>query len=528
MPRRDRPAARPSAALLPVVAVLAAGPSALADHPSWPLMGYDDLLARLSAPPTGEGVPIATIEAPDGGGDYRPNPNDSQFAGVSITPLSGSTGNSSHATTVGRYHYGSGWSMTPGVTDAYVWEAADWIQSGYLRFGQSGQAPAAPPFGIRVMNHSWVGAIGGANDLETLRRADYAIDTHRVPMTFGLPNAGDGAFPLMTATYNGIVVGRRDGDHRTGTTTVDGPGRQKPDLVAPGSTTSWATPMAGAALALLVETAATDPALADDPRADDPDVLKAVLMASATHEDQADGTWSNDPVTSGPDRGRTTTPLDPVMGAGTVQVDRAHRTLTGGRVAAAADPADAGDGCGPGWAAATLVPGGEAYVGLRLAEPAAELTIALAWERFIRINGLSSSLADLELELLRVDPAAGPVPLVGDPDRFAGGNVLSTSTVDNVEHLHVLGLDAGDYVVAIRRLDGITTASGAFGLAWWTDAAGAPPVAGDVDGDGQVGFTDLVEILAAWGTPGDCATDPSGDGTVGFDDLLVVLNGWTV
>jgi len=55
------------------------------------------------------------------------------------------------------------------------------------------------------------------------------------------------------------------------------------------------------------------------------------------------------------------------------------------------------------------------------------------------------------------------------------------------------------------------------------------PVFGDVHGDGQVGFADLVEVLAVWGPcpdPSDCIADLNGDGSVGFADLLIVLAEW--
>ena len=52
---------------------------------------------------------------------------------------------------------------------------------------------------------------------------------------------------------------------------------------------------------------------------------------------------------------------------------------------------------------------------------------------------------------------------------------------------------------------------------------------GDLDGDQQVGFTDLVAILAAWGPcPGGnpCAADLNGDLDVGFPDLVLLLANW--
>ena len=52
---------------------------------------------------------------------------------------------------------------------------------------------------------------------------------------------------------------------------------------------------------------------------------------------------------------------------------------------------------------------------------------------------------------------------------------------------------------------------------------------GDVDGDGLVGPTDLLALLAAWGGCGDgaCPADFDGDGIVGPDDLVVLLAGWS-
>ena len=52
--------------------------------------------------------------------------------------------------------------------------------------------------------------------------------------------------------------------------------------------------------------------------------------------------------------------------------------------------------------------------------------------------------------------------------------------------------------------------------------------AGDVNGDGQVGFADLLLVLARWGEDcGKCPEDLSGNGVVDFDDVLVLLTNWT-
>ncbi len=49
----------------------------------------------------------------------------------------------------------------------------------------------------------------------------------------------------------------------------------------------------------------------------------------------------------------------------------------------------------------------------------------------------------------------------------------------------------------------------------------------DLDGDGQVGVTDMLGLLGAWGTdPGRCPPDLDGDGTVAVTDFLQLLASW--
>ncbi|NNF41745.1 MAG: hypothetical protein HKN62_01630 [Phycisphaerales bacterium] len=48
----------------------------------------------------------------------------------------------------------------------------------------------------------------------------------------------------------------------------------------------------------------------------------------------------------------------------------------------------------------------------------------------------------------------------------------------------------------------------------------------DLDGSGDVGFADLLTILAAWGPCPGCPADLDGSGDVGFTDLLSALAAW--
>jgi len=51
----------------------------------------------------------------------------------------------------------------------------------------------------------------------------------------------------------------------------------------------------------------------------------------------------------------------------------------------------------------------------------------------------------------------------------------------------------------------------------------------DLTGDGVVDFSDLLQVLSAWGVcedPQACPADLSGDGLVDFTDLLTLLSAW--
>ena len=51
---------------------------------------------------------------------------------------------------------------------------------------------------------------------------------------------------------------------------------------------------------------------------------------------------------------------------------------------------------------------------------------------------------------------------------------------------------------------------------------------GDVAGNGNVGFDDLLLMISVWGPcpDGDCPADIDESGVVGFNDLTLLLNGW--
>jgi hypothetical protein len=54
----------------------------------------------------------------------------------------------------------------------------------------------------------------------------------------------------------------------------------------------------------------------------------------------------------------------------------------------------------------------------------------------------------------------------------------------------------------------------------------APPGPADLDGDGTIGVTDFLALLAAWGTNPGHSADFDGDGMVGVMDFLQLLAEW--
>src|SRR5690606_36630681 len=87
-----------------------------------------------------------------------------------------------------------------------------------------------------------------------LRRFDFLINRDNITAVVGVANGSGTALPnLMAHAYNAIAVGRSDGNHSACLTTLEsyGPGRTKPDIVAPQSTSSQATSTVSSAATML-------------------------------------------------------------------------------------------------------------------------------------------------------------------------------------------------------------------------------------------------------------------------------------
>lgn len=420
-------------------------------------IGFTALQNQLGASmPLGIGVSVAIVEASDGSGNYRVNTADPQLTGKTFQfPSGGSTGVSSHATTVGKYLFGTQ-SLAPRIgatvdgSTVANYEANNWLGSGFLNTGNAALLPAVET--RKLVSQSWVGTTNNTTtDTEILNRSDYAVQRDGTIATYALNNGSGTTVPaLMASTYNGIVVGLSSGDHSRGTTTIDGSGRQKPDIVVPTEFTSWATPTISSAAGLIVQTANQTSGLANGSRQQ---VAKSVLMAGATKAGpNVPGTWSWSNSSS--------QPLDSIYGAGQLNVETSYDVLVAGEFAASGSALAQSTGWDFGTASSAAPQRYFFDVDASLA--GGSLTASLNWQRtmtatdtapgpFVTTYVFSGTLANLDLKLFS---ASG----------FTLGSLVSESvnTVNNTELIWAQGLTPGRYALEVTS----NTNAIDYGVAW--------------------------------------------------------------
>jgi hypothetical protein len=215
-------------------------------------------------------------------------------------------------------------------------------------------------------------------------------------------------------------------------------GRCKPDIVAPGNClaagiaepnryeptgnwSSFSTPVAAGAIALLVQKAKEKPtlSLAVSPSGGNC-VIKAIVMNSATKLPY----WHKGLLEVEDDH---FTPLDHIQGAGMLNAVEAYNQLVAG-------PAEPGEVAGTGWDNNALdrSTDSENTYNVSFPEPAGKfITATLVWNKHYAgvypFEAMPEKDADLRLEVWAVDP--------NDPRR---DHLLdySDSLVDNVEHIY--------------------------------------------------------------------------------------------
>ena len=268
--------------------------------------------------------------------------------------------------------------------------------------------------------------------------------------TYALNNGSGTPVPaLMASSYNGIVVGLSNGDHSRGTTTIDGSGRQKPDIVVPTDFTSWATPTVSSAAGLLVQTANQTSGLANGSRQQ---VAKSLLMAGATKAGPnlpVTWSWSNSP----------SQPLDSIYGAGQLNIETSYDILVAGEFAASGSVLAQSTGWDFGTASTTTPQ--RYFFDVDSSFTGGSLTASLNWQRTMTATDtspgpfttyvFSGTLANLDLKLYS---ASG----------FTLGSLVgeSVNTVNNTELIWAQGLSPGRYALEVTS---DTNAIG-YGVAW--------------------------------------------------------------
>jgi len=423
----------------------------------------EELNLRGETLPTGQGVTVTQVEAPNSSSNYFPDSSNSEFAGKTLNDLTGTAaGSSGHATTVGKNLYGLSSSMAPSIGTVDVFEANDFLNN----HGWYSGTPSTESNPLQ--NHSWVNE--SDNNLGTVRM-DYAVKRDGFLPIFGIKNTsttGDSDIPPFYASaYNGISVGLSSGNHRTGvTTSADGPGRVKPEIVAPSGATSYATPMVTAAAAMLIEAAGTDTDAKDEL------TLKAILLAAADKSPFTD--WDQ----------TETRPIDDIYGAGQLDVYEAYFIQQAGQQTTGSNISK------HGWDLNTLGSNGSTsyLVNIPSGYELRNLSVLLTWNRDVSrsiIGKYSYSLADMSLSL--VDSSDDSVIQ------------LSDSSVDNIEHIwrdSNNGLSAGSYTLELS-----TDNSVEYAIAWRAE------LYQDYTLWSSVNFTETTPVEER-----DPEDDPDGDG----------------
>ncbi len=465
--------------------------AALADYKAD--IGYSALREELgSALLTGAGVKVTQVEAASG----MPDVKNLEFTGKTFNAKSSSLATAAHATQVGTFFYGNSGSVAPGITAIDCYDAADWLGWGFL--SSLTYTPLASS--SRVANHSWVAGATGSFAVKVLSRLDWVIGRDEYINVVAMNNGGTSNVALLGSSFNAIAVGLSNGAAARNayplTTTPATPyasgSRTRPDLVAPASATSYATPLVSAAAALLVEEGhqggarlSTDPAVISTTRrpatlasglpdssdtnltiynAERSEVVKAALMAGAS---RTSANLTNS-VTPQGYQVNTANGLNHIYGAGELNIYNSYRVIAAGEQNSREDDLPGNgeikatgfdyDPCFGGAQGSNRM---ASYVFSTLS--AGTMSASLVWNLNVAgetVNGFSTSATLYHLGLYLYDLTAGNL-LVASSD----------SSVDNTQNFWT-SLDNGQIYQLVVKADlGQADFLWDYGLAWDISAA---------------------------------------------------------
>jgi hypothetical protein len=455
-----------------IIPVLYWAPGAFADYKSDDI-GYTDLKALLGAnTPTGTGVNVlqaeasAVISTDTNYPVYAPDITNLQFVGKTFSfPGVASTSPSGHATGVGSLFYGSN-SIAYGINNITSYEANAWLGSLYHN------TVSAPPNGSRIANHSWVG--NGDTAAETgliLRLVDRQVQLNEFIQVVGMANSPS-KNAVLSSAYNVIAVGRTDGGQDFGSDAIDSvyvAGRTRPDLVAPETTTSAATPVVSAVAALLVETghngaltlskdSTTIAGIGTVYNAERAETIKAALMAGADTANITDYRSSGHQTSNG---------LDDRLGAGQVNVLHSYQIIAAGEQNSLEDGGSNLGAIGLNGFDYDATFGGSSGSNSTAtykfnADQDSKLSASLVWNLGVsNNNNLTATLHDLNLELF--------------DETTKATSAFSISTIDNTENLWVNLITGHSYELLVKSGE-VSNFSWDYSLAWRMSPVDSSPV----------------------------------------------------
>ena len=448
-----------------------------------------------------DGVPLMQVEANNGSGNYMPTAGSGTFAVTSGIYTNKTFENvsdeasarSGHANTVGNRYFSTASFMT-GTNDISVYSAGGFLFDlvnpflasqttiGGISYHLSDQMD---PYPGKVASFAWIsdrdpaGVISEEDYKDWINRFDYQASEGNTLMVTGLNNGSGSQVPeLWGLAYNGISVGRTNGGHSSGDTTDAyvsfgiTAGRTKPDVVSPDSATSFATGQVSSVAAYNYGFANS---LGDTTVTGNTDLQKAILLAGATKEEFPN--WSNMSTD-----GSETRPLDETFGAGEINAFHTHRLIEAGEHAG-------GNLARYGWVRPNDIAGSDLTYSFTVPEQVdgAEINVALCWHREIAEQSVRQffstqwayvpqDLADLRLSL---DGGELASPIVSD------------SSVDNVEYIHIPSLAPGSYTLTLSNNSGAVIPTDA-ALAWRINLGEAvSPLEADVS-DSEILLSDLI------------------------------------
>jgi hypothetical protein len=233
-------------------------------------MGHARLAESVPKLPDGSFSAVINVEVYG-----MPDTSDPELAGKSFMLMEDDRPISDHFTRGSRRLCGNVTSMTPGIAYVQSYRTLGWLNNvlrvssaggpmGYDEFNQRlkgilhlDAAPSplsASDTSFRVICHVWIDwdSKEPIDPQQVIRRTDAMIDRDDILQVVVTNNEYQN-FPVMPNAYNVIAVGRVVNESSVGPTLLDGPGRAKPDILAPLHTTSQATPSVSSAVVLLLE-----------------------------------------------------------------------------------------------------------------------------------------------------------------------------------------------------------------------------------------------------------------------------------